>query len=114
MMLRTGEKIFIVTRRLFEEDLKRHFVGEVLDCSEFAVKAKGYIFGYDNMSGNFMKREEIRTRIDSLTDAGLIINVLPFDVNLAEISYHHDEKNQRILTDGKTFKMNVSEFAIQG
>ena len=29
MVVEPGEKLFIVTRRLFEGDLRRHFVGEV-------------------------------------------------------------------------------------
>jgi hypothetical protein len=57
-----------------------------------------------------VRREDIRTRIFLLTDAGLIINVLPKEVILEDVSYRVDEKNQRVITDGKTFKMNISEF----
>lgn len=31
MIIERGEKVHIITRRLFESDLRRHFVGEVLD-----------------------------------------------------------------------------------
>jgi len=47
-----------------------------------------------------------------LIDAGLVINVLPEEVILEEIRYRRNEKNQCIITDEKSFKMNVSEFGL--
>lgn len=111
MTLNTGEKVFIIARRLFEKDLRRHFVGEVLESTDSAARVRGYAFIFDANSGDFVRRDEIRTRIFSLTDAGYIINLLPGEAVIEEISYQTTNNNQRILTDGKTFQMNVSEFS---
>jgi len=111
MILKNGEKVFIIARRLFEKDLRRHFVGQVLESSDMTVRVSGYSFVYDDVNGDFMRREEVRTRIFSLTDAGYVINLLPGEAVLEDISYQTDDKNQRMITDGKTFQMNVSEFS---
>ena len=113
MLLNSGEKVFVITRRTFEGDLRRHFLGEVKESSDFAVRVTGYIFVFDEMSGEFVRRRELRTRIFSLTDAGVIINIFPKSVNIRDITYQVDENNQRVITDGKTFTMNVNEFAIR-
>jgi hypothetical protein len=109
-MLSIGEKIFVITRRLFENDLHRHFIGEVQDVSETAVRVRGYAFVFDNLTCEFTRREDLRTRIFSIIDAGYVINVLPGEVILEEVRYSTNDKNQRVITDDKTLKMNVSEF----
>jgi hypothetical protein len=111
MTLKNGEKVFIIARQLFEKDLRRHFVGEVIESSETTTRLRGYTFVYDDASGDFLRREELRTRVFSLTDAGYIINLLPGEALIEEVSYQTNDKNQRVLTDGKTFQMNVSEFS---
>jgi len=111
MVLNPGENVFIISRRLFEKDLRRHFVGEVQESTDTVVRIRGYAFVYDDNSQDFVKRDELRTRIISLTDARCIINLLPGDANLEDIRYQIDDRNQRIITDGKTFQLNVSEFS---
>jgi hypothetical protein len=111
-MLSKGEKVFVITRRFFEEDIRRHFVGEVLELSGALVRVRGYAFVFDESTNQFVRREEQRTRIFSMIDAGVVINLIPEEVNLEEIRYRWNEKNQRIITDDKSFKMNVSEFGL--
>ena len=41
MVIDKGEKIHIVTRRNFEGDLRRHFVGEVVEVQDAAVRIEG-------------------------------------------------------------------------
>ena len=110
MLLSNGEKIFVITRRRFTGDLRRHFIGEVIGCSDIAVRVMGYVFVFDEMSGEFVRREDLRTRIFPLTDGGFIIYFIPKDVNIEDITYQVVERNQRIITDGKNFAMNVNEF----
>ena len=64
----------------------------------------------EKVYNDFVRRAELRTRIFSLIDAGIVINVIPEEVVLEEIQYGVDGKNHRIITDGKSFTMNVSEF----
>jgi len=111
-MFAKGEKIFVITRRLFEKDLRRHFVGEVQETSETAVRVRGYAFVFDESTNDFIRREELRTRVFSMIDAGIVINLLPGDVDMEQIRYGMDAKNRRVITDGKAFQMNVSEFAL--
>ncbi len=110
MVLHVGDKIFVIARRLFPQDLRRHFVGEVVEAGESTVKVKGFAFVYDDVESGFLRREELRTRVFSLVDVGNIINVLPREAVLRDVNYQL-ESGQRYLTDGKTFKLNVSEFS---
>lgn len=52
----------------------------------------------------------IARRLFSLMDANLIFNVLPKDVVVEDVSYRMDDQKGRLMTDGKSFSMNVSEF----
>ena len=110
MILSKGELIFVVTRRGFEKDLRRHFIGEIQEVSEVAIKACGYVFVFDETINDFVRYEELRTCIFSLIDAGIIVSLLPEEIILKQIRYSFDDKNRRIITDGSSFKLNVSEF----
>ena len=110
MAVSTNEKVHIITRRLFESDLRRHFAGVVEACTESIIRVKGYVFIFDPVPGEFVRREKMRTRLFGLMDAGLIINILPDTVDLEDLSYTIDSNGNRILTDNKEFKMNISEF----
>jgi hypothetical protein len=110
MILAPGEKVFIMTRRLFREDFRRHFVGEVEELFGGTLRAHGYSFIYDEVLNDFVRREDLRTRLFSAIDAGLMIFVLPAEVVLADVRYEI-RKGERLLTDGKAFNMNVSELS---
>lgn len=110
-MLVNGEKLHIITRRLFETDLRRHFVGEILDVSGAVIWVRGYAFVFDEFTKQFERHEELRTNIFPFIDAGLVITLLPKESLLEEIRYIF-ESNQRFITDGKTFKFNVTEFGM--
>jgi hypothetical protein len=109
-MLSNGEIVFVITRRLFEGDLRRHFVGKIENVSGAIIRTRGYIFIFDESSKEFVRRKGQRVRIFSLIDAGIVVNVLPSDINISEMHYAIDNDNHRIITDGKSYSMNVSEF----
>ena len=111
-MIAKGEKIFVITRRLFEGDLRRHFVGEVQDATSTAVRVQGYSFVFDESTKQFVRHDDLRTRVLSLIDAGFVINILPREASIQDIRYKWDDKNRRLLTDEKTFKINVNEFTV--
>jgi hypothetical protein len=110
-LLQTGGKVFVVERRLFDGDLRRHFVGEVEVCTEAGFRARGYPFLHHSPVGNFVRKNNPRTRLFSFHD-NLIINVLPEDCHIESVSHVHTEDGT-ILTDDKTFKMDVSEFSFK-
>ncbi len=110
MVIGIGEKVHVITRRLFESDLRRHFAGIVIEVADSSIRAKGFTFVFDQSTNEFVRREEERVRIFTLTDAGIVINLLPVDAQLSNMKYQIDERGQRVVTDGVTFSLNISEF----
>ena len=47
-VLAVGEKLHIMTRRLFADDVHLHFVGEISAVAGPLFKAKGYSFVFDS------------------------------------------------------------------
>ena len=109
-MVSKGEKILVITRRLFDGDLRRHFVGEVQATSSAVARVQGYAFVFDETTKQFVRHDELRTRIIPLIDALLVVIVLPDGVSIEDIRYSWDADNRRIITDENQFKMNISEF----
>ena len=110
MVLKEGDKIHVVTRRLFDADLRRHFAGQVQAASEHAARVQGYAFIFDQSHSGFIKRPELRVRILSLTDASVIINILPESVDLNELKYAV-ANDRLVLTDGRAFSLDINEFS---
>jgi hypothetical protein len=108
MILSPGEKVFIVTRRHFEGDTRRHFVGVVEACTETSVRVTGHAYIANGKNGFDQKPEE-RTRIFSLTDGRIIVNVLPKAVELQNVEYVRI-LNRLHLSDGKDFVYDIDEF----
>jgi hypothetical protein len=108
-VLSIGEKVHIITRRLFPEDIKRHFAGEIQAISSDQIRLEGYVFIYDGGKNEYEKRPEKRTRIFSLSGAGLIVIVLPKSVDLETL--HYELQNGRLkFTDGKDLSLDINEF----
>ena len=110
MVLKMGEKVHIMTRRQFENDLRRHFIGEVLEFGEGVLRATGYTFVFDSELRKYVRRPEKRTRVFSLIDVGNIVNVLPISANVEATEYRESQDGHLIVTDGKNFSLDVSEF----
>ena len=75
MILNGGEYIHVIHRQLFPGDAQRHFVGTVEAHEGALVRVKGYLFAMDSTQSQFVRREELRTRVISLNDA-VIVNHL--------------------------------------
>jgi hypothetical protein len=111
MLLKSGEKIHVITRRLFEGDLRRHFAGEVVAANETIVRVKGYAFVFYPGPNEYVRRPELRERIIALTDAGNVTSVLPENVNLEELVYRPSEENRLVVTDNRSFCLDINEFS---
>ncbi|MBN1782775.1 hypothetical protein JW948_16685 [bacterium] len=111
MLMHPGDKLHIITRRLFPEELRRHFIGEVQSVNENAVRVKGYVFVQDRVRNEFQRRDDVRIRVFSLVDAGLIINIIPAEVDIEEIRYEMTPENHVVVTDGKEFSLDMQEFS---
>jgi hypothetical protein len=109
-IVRPGEVIHVIERRIFSGDVRRHFIGEVEACADRTLRVKGYLFVYDSGASGFVRKQELRTRLIPL-DNRVIINVLPEGVSLEEIRYAHDSEGNLTLTDGTDFELDISEFS---
>ncbi|MBZ0165486.1 MAG: hypothetical protein K8I00_01675 [Candidatus Omnitrophica bacterium] len=110
MVLQQGEKVHVITRRLFDGDLRRHFVGEIKAVADGIARVEGYVFVYDSGISGFVKREEIRTRIVSISDFGQVINVIPANVNLDNLVYKFTPQQRLVVTDNADFHLDINEF----
>jgi len=109
MILEVGEKVHVIERRYFMEDLRRHFIGNVIKCTEQAVRLKGYAWVFDKVNGKFIMKPEERERIVCFGDR-MVINVIPEEVNMDEIRYVDLPGEGLVVTDGKDFLLEISEF----
>lgn len=109
MILEQGEKIHVVERRLFVDDVRRHFIGEVLKCTERAVRARGYVWVFDAVSGQYIQKPEKRERIFALDDR-LIINVIPSEADIEATAYISDPQKGLLVTDRESFFLEITEF----
>lgn len=108
-MLKQGDKIYLILRKLFDGDRTRHFVGEVLEMSSTVVLARGYAFVHDSFTNDFVRRDDTRTRIISLVDAANIIFVVPEETIIEDVRFEVNSRNQHVITDKASFVMNLSE-----
>jgi len=104
-----GEKIHIITRRLFPKDVNQHFAGEIQAVSADQIRVEGHVFVYNSGKNEYEKRPEKRIRIFFMSGAGHIVIILPKSANLE--SLHYANKNGRLVfTDEKGFSLDINEF----
>ena len=112
MVFEVGEKVHIIERRYFEADLRRHFVGEIVKCSESAIRTVGYVWVYNANRGEFIKKPEKRERVFNLSgDNRLTINVMPKEVEVEKITYRVLPEKGLVVTDGEGFTLDITEFS---
>lgn len=109
MILDIGEKVHIIEKRKFTEDVRRHFVGEVTRCTDSSLRIKGYAWVFDKMQSMYTCYPEKRERIISL-EGDLIINVIPEDVIISDIKYVKDSKMGLMVVDSKRTILTINEF----
>ncbi len=111
-MLKEGEKVHVVQRRSFESDVRRHFIGEVQEANDVVARVFGYVFVFDKGKNSYIRLPESRTRILSLTDAALIINLLPDAARIEKARYTTNKDMRLVVTDGETFSLDINEFGV--
>ena len=108
-LVEPGDKVHIIDRRMFEGDVRRHFIGEVMDANEVAMIVRGFVFVYDGAQNEYSRRDTPRTRLISLTGAGQIINLLPRAADI-EAARYADVDGRLTVTDGESFSLDINEF----
>jgi len=109
MILDVGEKVHIIEKRKFAEDVRRHFIGEVTRCSDSSVRIQGHAWVFDKMQSQFTRYPEKRDRIISL-EGDLIINIIPKEINIEDIKYVRDPKMGLMVVDSKRTILIINEF----
>ena len=108
-VLAVGDKVHILTRRLFADDVHLHFVGEISAVAAPLFRVQGHSFVFDSGTNSYVKHPESRTRLFALSDAGHIINVIPKEVDLSSLQYRV-VAGRLAITDGRGFSLEINEF----
>jgi hypothetical protein len=112
MLIETGEKVHVIIRRTFETDLRRHFIGEIMAVADSCVRVKGFFMVFDRNKNSFTKKLNQRLTILDLSSSGYWVNLIPKDVNISDLIYAYDNNKNLILTDEKSFKLDINEFGV--
>ena len=67
---------------------------------------------FDRNKNNFIKKPSQRLTILDLSSSGYWVNILSKEVNLDDLIYINDSNKNLILTDQKTFKLDINEFGV--
>ncbi len=109
-LIEPGEIVHVIERRIFQGDVRRHFVGAVQASTDRALRVRGYLFVYDSSASQFQRKPELRVRLIPL-DNRVILNVLPRGVEVEAVAYMRDTEGNLSLTDGAEFELDISEFS---
>lgn len=109
MLLQQGDKLHIITRRLFEADVRRHFACQVDVVTPSAFRATGYVFVLDHTRNEYIRHPDLRTRIVSFSDISQIINILPSEVDITRLVYRVINGHLTV-TDDNHFHLDINEF----
>ena len=107
-VIEVGEKIHLITRRHFKEDVRRHFCGVVTAIDGSAMRVEGFTFIVSPIGLEVRKLNGLRTRIFGVTSADNIINILPPHVDISRLIYKA-RANTLAVTDGQDFWLEVNE-----
>jgi hypothetical protein len=107
-VIEVGEKVHIVMRRHFKEDIRRHFAGTVTAASLGLIRAQGFTFICSPVGLECRRLPGLRIRLFGLQDSGYIVNVLPPDVAVERL--HYEAKGGAlVLMDGAGYSLEVNE-----
>lgn len=104
-----GEKVHVITRRLFAEDVRRHFAGTVQAVAQREIRAEGYVFVFNAGSNQYERRTPRRVRVFSVSD-GNIFNVIPTEVDIEQLQYQSVDSRLAVV-DGRSFVLHINEFS---
>ena len=108
MILKAGDVVLVVHRRLFETDRTRYFVGTVEACEGGLAAVNGYTFAREDIEGSFVRKHDSRTKIVSLTSGSLMTYRLPPGV-VVEDAHITASTGRLVLSDGHGLEMDLSE-----
>jgi len=105
--LLSNDRVLVVDRKLFRDDVTNMFVGVVEDYEDGFVRARGYAYHIHPYEMGTERRAEERMRVFSLY-SGDVIYLLPHNLDIAQIQIKRTPKTL-ILTDGQSFQMDLTD-----
>jgi hypothetical protein len=113
MLLNPGDNILVSHRRLFEREHSRYFVGRVDGYEAGIVRAVGFTYLLDPMSGKVIGKDEPRIKLLSIASGTLIVYLLPPEAG-PDKAWVMSEVGRLVLTNGEGYTMNLTEDAHAG
>ncbi len=107
-LFKIGEKVHVIHRQLYEGDARRHFVGTVKAYENGSARVTGFLFALDTKLNQFVRRASMRTRIIPLGCGSVVVNVIPDDVELENITYEYRSGGDTIVSDGGEWYLEVT------
>ena len=86
-------------------------MGTVAAVEGPVARIEGFAFVYNASTSEYERRPEKRVRILPLDDSGLLINILPSDVDIEAIHYALVGQHM-VATDG-AFTLDINEFGMR-
>jgi hypothetical protein len=108
MVLKPGDKVLIVHRRLFENDSTRFFAGAVEEYEAGLAKVTGFSFSRDMGTGHVYKKDDPRTKIVAISSGTVLVYLLIGNPELDKLHFVHAGPKFN-LADGGGFEMDVTE-----
>ena len=105
--VRSNDRILVVDRKLFRDDVTNIFVGVVEDYEEGFVRARGYAYHIHPYEMGTERRADERVRLVSLY-SGDVVYLLQRELNIAQVEIRRSPKSL-ILTDGQSFTMDLTD-----
>jgi hypothetical protein len=103
----SNDRVLVIDRKLYRDDVTNMFVGVVEDYEEGFVRARGYAYHIHPYEMGTERRAEERVRLITLY-SGDLIYVLPPELNVTQIQIRRSPKSL-ILTDGQSFTMDLTD-----
>lgn len=111
MVIKSGEKVHIIARKLWENDHRRHFIATVKELNGTVARLEGYAFVFNPFKDEFVRRPELRTRIIDLASSHFVVNVVPAATKLEKVHYTYSDERRLIVTDGGAFLLDINEYS---
>jgi hypothetical protein len=109
MVIDEGEVVHIMERRSFDGDVRRHFAGRVDRVDGELIRLTGFVYGFHPGLRRFELRNQVRTRVCSMSDSRLTINVLPATVDPVKLRYQFRDDESLFVSQGD-WEMDLTEF----
>lgn len=108
-IVKQGDVLLIVHRRMFDGDESRYFVGEIDANNDVLVQVTGYTWSKDPTTNIFIKKDGERTKIFSLSSGTFIVYKLKNNCDCGSLEIVHGSKNDVLLVDKNGTIMDLTE-----